>query len=79
MAALVNENPGAVAACVAKARALLDGRHTPLREDVDALAVPVLRHRIVTNFNAEAEGINTDKIIDRLLEYVGSQKAVAKA
>jgi MoxR-like ATPase len=51
----------------AKARALLDGRVTPLREDVQAMAVPVLRHRIVTNFNAEAEGISPVDVIGRLL------------
>lgn len=52
----------------AKARALLDGRVTPLAEDVDHLAIPVLRHRIVTNFNAEAEGISAIDVIERLLE-----------
>ncbi len=51
----------------AKARALLDGRLTPLAEDVDSLAVPVLRHRIVTNFNAEAEGVSAVDVIERLL------------
>ncbi|MFN3596763.1 MAG: AAA family ATPase [Rubricoccaceae bacterium] len=51
----------------AKARALLDGRLTPLPEDVDRMAVPVLRHRIVTNFNAEAEGVSAVDVIERLL------------
>ncbi len=51
----------------AKTRALLDGRVTPLAADVDALAVPVLRHRIVTNFNAEAEGVTAVDVIERLL------------
>ena len=51
----------------AKARALLDGRVTPLAADVDALAIPVLRHRIVTNFNAEAEGVTPVNVIERLL------------
>ena len=51
----------------AKARAALDGRLTPLAADVDALAVPVLRHRIVTNFNAEAEGVSAVDVIERLL------------
>ncbi len=50
-----------------KAKALLDGRLTVAREDIDALLYPVLRHRILTNFQAEAEGISTDDIIDRLL------------
>src|SRR5690606_32266956 len=55
-----------------KARALLHGRHYVSTEDIDKVAHPVLRHRLITNFNAEAEGITTDKIIDRLLEYVGA-------
>lgn len=52
----------------AKALALLDGRLTPLIADVNRMAVPVLRHRIVTNFNAEAEGISAVNLIERLLE-----------
>jgi len=51
----------------AKTRAILDGRHTPDIEDVKALAPPVLRHRIVTSFNAEAEGVSTINIIDKLV------------
>ena len=50
----------------AKVRALLDGRFTPSIEDIRSLAVPVLRHRIVLNFNAEAEGMTTLSLIDRL-------------
>src|SRR5690606_25276173 len=52
----------------AKAFALLDGRLTPLVEDVDRMAIPVLRHRIVTSFNAEAEGVTAVDVIRRLLE-----------
>ena len=52
----------------AKALAALDGRATPVMADVDRIAVPVLRHRIVTNFNAEAEGITTVDLINRLLD-----------
>jgi len=51
----------------AKTRAILDGRPTPEIADVRAIAKPVLRHRIVTNFNAEAEGIGTADIVDKLL------------
>jgi len=51
----------------AKAKAALSGRPTPEIADVKAVAKPVLRHRIVTNFNAEAEGVNADKIIENLL------------
>lgn len=52
----------------AKTRAILQGRPTPDREDVRAVAKSVLRHRIVTNFNAEAEGMSTTDIIERLLQ-----------
>ena len=54
----------------AKTRAILDGRPTPSVEDVRFAAVPVLRHRIVTSFNAEAEGVATIAIINKLLETV---------
>ncbi len=52
----------------AKARALIAGRGAPAREDVRALARPVLRHRLVTNFHAEAEHVDTGTIVDRLVE-----------
>jgi MoxR-like ATPase len=52
----------------AKARAALDGRLTPLIEDVNAVATPVMRHRIVPNFNADAEGVTPVDIINRLLD-----------
>ncbi|MEK6755437.1 MAG: MoxR family ATPase [Bacteroidota bacterium] len=51
----------------AKTRAILSGRHTPDIEDVKTLAAPVLRHRIVTSFNAEAEGVSTIDIIEKLV------------
>ncbi|MEX0736345.1 MAG: MoxR family ATPase [Bacteroidota bacterium] len=51
----------------AKTRAILAGRHTPDIDDVKALAGPVLRHRIVSSFNAEAEGVSTVQIIEKLL------------
>jgi MoxR-like ATPase len=54
----------------AKTRAILEGRPTPSVEDVRFAAIPVLRHRIVTSFNAEAEGIDTIAIINKLLEAV---------
>ncbi|MBI5779679.1 MAG: MoxR family ATPase [Planctomycetes bacterium] len=52
----------------AQARALLQGRYYVTSDDVKAVAYPVLRHRIIRNFAAEAEGITTDKIIDKLIE-----------
>jgi MoxR-like ATPase len=54
----------------AKTRAILDGRPTPGVEDVRFAANPVLRHRIVTSFNAEADGVDTLEIIRRVLETV---------
>lgn len=52
----------------AKCNALLNGKYSPDIEDVQAVAKPVLRHRIVRNFKAEAEGISVDDIIDRLMK-----------
>jgi MoxR-like ATPase len=52
----------------AKARCILEGRPTPEIDDVKAVAIPVLRHRLVTNFNAEADGVGSVEIINRLLE-----------
>jgi len=52
----------------AKANAILEGRPTPAIADVVKIAKPVLRHRIIPNFNAEAEGIDTDIITQQLLE-----------
>ncbi|NDC89299.1 MAG: MoxR family ATPase [Bacteroidetes bacterium] len=54
----------------AKARALLFGRATPSVDDVKAVAISVLRHRIVTNFTAEAEGITPADLIGRLVAQV---------
>lgn len=54
----------------AKARALLQGRHHVTLDDVTALALPVLRHRIVPTFNAEAEGVSVDDLVLRLLKEV---------
>ncbi len=54
----------------AKARAILRGIYNVSREDVRALSHPVLRHRIIPNFNAESEGIESDSIINRLLSSV---------
>jgi MoxR-like ATPase len=54
----------------AKARAILGGRFAAEIEDVRAVARPVLRHRLIPNFHAEAEGINSIQIVERLLETV---------
>jgi len=52
----------------AKTRSILDGRHSPDMEDVRNVVGPVLRHRIVLNFNAEADGVSAIQIIEKLLE-----------
>jgi MoxR-like ATPase len=54
----------------AKSRAALQGRFTPSMDDVHAVALSVLRHRIVANFTAEAEGVTTDKIVQELIKSV---------
>src|SRR6478735_5007901 len=59
----------------AKARALMHGRYHVSVKDVQALAKPILRHRIMTNFYAESERINSDAIIDRLLDTVPTPKS----
>ncbi len=58
-----------------KARALLNGRFNVAIEDIHALAYPVMRHRILTNFHAESQKITTDEIIHRLLDAVPVPKS----
>ena len=58
----------------AKARAILRGRYHAITEDVREMALPVLRHRLVTTFNAEAAGISSDKVVRRLLDTVTPKK-----
>jgi len=59
----------------AKARAITSGRYHVSFDDIRALAHPVLRHRVLTNFRAESEGITTDTIIDELLQVVPLPKS----
>jgi MoxR-like ATPase len=54
----------------AKARALMKGRFAVIPEDITAMAYPVLRHRLLLNFQADAEGISTDEVVKRLLQSV---------
>jgi len=54
----------------AKAMALMDGRSVPAPEDIRAVALPVLRHRLLLNFQAEADGVDPDQVIGRLLEAI---------
>jgi len=59
-----------------KARALMNGRYHVSYDDIRALAPPVFRHRILTNFHAESERISSDKIIEQLLEAVPVPKSM---
>ncbi len=58
-----------------KARAILRGQYYVSCEDIQSVAHPVLRHRIITNFNAEAEGVKPDHIVDRLLADTPSDES----
>jgi MoxR-like ATPase len=58
-----------------KARALINGRHHVSVNDIRALALPILRHRVITNFYAESERLNADGIVTRLLETVPGPKS----
>ena len=58
-----------------KARALINGRHHVSIADIRALALPILRHRVITNFYAESERLNADGIVMRLLETVPGPKS----
>jgi MoxR-like ATPase len=57
-----------------KARALLHGRAHVQCEDIQSLAYPVLRHRILTNFTAASEGITPDTVVERLLKETPSRE-----
>jgi len=59
----------------AKARALTSGRYHVSYDDIRSMAHPVLRHRVLTNFRAESEGITTDSIVDELLSTVAVPKS----
>jgi len=63
----------------AKVRALLHGRAHVMVEDIQALAHPTLRHRILLNYRAEAEGVTVESVIDRLLTTVAGVGASARA
>jgi MoxR-like ATPase len=63
----------------AKARALMQGRYHVTREDVAALALPVMRHRVLTNYFAESDGITTDKVLTDLVHHVDGEHRHARA
>ncbi len=59
----------------AKAHAILQGRHHVSADDVVAVAAPILRHRLITNFTAQSEGVSVDDVIRRLLQMVPKNEA----
>jgi MoxR-like ATPase len=63
----------------AKAHALLQGRFYVAAEDIRAVAKPVLRHRLITSFAAEADGVTTDKVVERLLQEIPANDSQALA
>ena len=54
----------------AKAKAILEGRPSPNISDIESLALPILRHRVLPNFNAESDGLKVDDIINNLLDHL---------
>jgi len=63
----------------AKARALVVGRYHVTHEDVSALALPVMRHRVLTNYFAESDGMDTDKVLTQLLQHMDADQRQARA
>ena len=59
----------------AKARALMQGRYHVTHDDIAALALPVMRHRVLTNYFAESDGIDTDKVLTDLVQRVRRRRA----
>ena len=62
----------------AKAHAVLNGSYLVRMEDIEAVALPVLTHRILTNFQAQTEGMTSPKIIERLLAELRGNSSAAK-
>lgn len=54
----------------AKSKALIEGKHSVSRQDIEEVAFPILQHRIITNYSAESEGVNSHKIIERLINDI---------
>ncbi len=63
----------------AKARALIEGRYHVTREDVASLALPVMRHRVLTNYFAESDGVDTDKVLTGVVEALDGEAKQARA
>ena len=63
----------------AKARALMSGRYHVTREDIKSLALPVLRHRVLTNYFAESDGMSVDKILKQMIDALDAGGVSARA
>ena len=63
----------------AKARALIQGRYHVTHEDIASLALPVMRHRVLTNYFAESDGVDTDQVLTDLVKNVGGDSRQARA
>jgi MoxR-like ATPase len=61
----------------AKARALMAGRFHVTRDDITELALPVLRHRVLTNYFAESDGMDVDKILTQVVDGMRNSSAAA--
>ena len=62
----------------AKARALMQGRYHVTHEDVASLALPVMRHRVLTNYFAESDKVDTDQVLTDLVKHVGGENRQAR-
>lgn len=63
----------------AKAKALMNGRYNASREDIERLIAPSLRHRISLNFDGQSDGINTDQLLEEVVNNLSKQKDYDKA
>ena len=61
----------------AKIRAILDHRYHVAKEDLRVMAPAVLRHRLILNFEGQAEGVSTDTVVDEIMKTVAQPKMVA--
>ena len=63
----------------AKARALMMGRYHVTQDDIKSLVLPVMRHRVLTNYYAESDGVDVDEVLTKLVEQIDASKQRAKA
>ena len=61
-----------------KARALMSGRYHVTRDDIAAMALPVMRHRVITNYFAESDKVDVDDVLRQLVEIMGAEAPAAQ-